>query len=166
MHRSEVDEDVDMIPLHHGFREFLPVDSVLLSEREMDSDFAFVEIDIGKRMRPVDCRVESEPELPNHYFPLGFGDERIYLLEHGRKIGRREYSSFLDFYEKWRAVNNFEGVTRIRLYERLSGNGFEVNGLGEYFPDRKRSSFMLACSVVPRIASCPFHRTEGKHMSL
>lgn len=47
IHTLNRDENIDMKPLDFGFWELLSVESVLLSEGEMNSHLSFVEVYVG-----------------------------------------------------------------------------------------------------------------------
>lgn len=164
--RSEVDKDVDMVALDGSFRELLSVDSVLLPEGEMYSYFTFIEVDIGERILAGHSGIESESEFSDHDLALGFHDERVYLLEHRRKISRREDSPFFDSDEERGVVNHLEGIPGIGFYERFSVESFEVYGFGEEFPDGEGSTLVFRFSIVSGIPASSLHRPEVENVPL
>jgi hypothetical protein len=58
---------------------------MFFSEREVNSCFSFIEINISKWGLSCDCWIKSESEFPHHHFTLKFHDPVIKFLE-----GRRE----------------------------------------------------------------------------
>ena len=166
MYCSDVEKYIDMVALNRSFRELLPVDSVLLPEGEVHSDFAFIEVDIGEWVLTIDCGIETESKFPNHHFPFCFHYEVIDFLEHRREIGGWENSPFLDTNQERSIVNNFKSITWIGFYECFTGDGFEIDSFGKEFSDRKSSTLMFALSIISRIPTSSFHGTESEHMSL
>lgn len=92
---------VYMKPLNGGFWEFFPIDSMLLAEREVDSDFSFMEIDIGEGSGGGYGWIESESQLTNHDFSLIRYDPIVELLEWRREIRRGKYPPMLNTEFEW-----------------------------------------------------------------
>lgn len=84
-----------MKSLNHRFREFFSVDTVLLTEGEMDSSLAFVEVDIREGGSRRDRRVEAKSELAHHHFSLVLHDPVIQLRKRSREVWIRQYSPIL-----------------------------------------------------------------------
>ena len=75
-----------MESLDHGLWEFFAVDTVFLPEREMDSNLAFVEVDIREGSSCRDSPVESHTELAYHHFSLVLHDPVVQLRKRGREV--------------------------------------------------------------------------------
>lgn len=155
-----------MIALEHRLREFLSVDPMFLAERQVDSDLAFVEIDIRERARGRDGGVESESEFSDHDLSFGFLDERIYLLEQGREVGggKDPSSSYLD--QERFCMDHFETVPRICFDERFPGDRFQIDRFREYLAYRESTALVLRVRIISRIPTSSLHRTIGEHVSL
>ena len=93
-----------MESLNHGLREFFAIDTVFLAEREMDSDLAFVEVDIREGSGGRDRPIETHTELAYHHFSLVLDYPVIQLRKRSREVWVREYSPILDHELEWSTV--------------------------------------------------------------
>jgi hypothetical protein len=75
-----------MESLNLGFWEFFPVYSVFFAEREMNSDFPFMEIDICQGSGGRDRGIESESELTHHDLTLILHDQIIESRKERREV--------------------------------------------------------------------------------
>ena len=66
-----------MKSLYLSFWEFFSIDTVFFAQREMDSDFAFVKVDIREGSSTRDSGVESHTEFSYHHFSLILDDPVI-----------------------------------------------------------------------------------------
>jgi hypothetical protein len=93
---------------------------MLLSEREVDSDFSLMEVDIREGSSSRDSRIQSESELTYHDFSLELYDPVIELRECRREVRRGKYSSlFYHQFERGRMIHR-EILIRIGFHETLS----------------------------------------------
>jgi hypothetical protein len=90
-----------MKSLNHGFREFFAIDPMFFPEREMDSDLAFIEVDIREGSARSDRSIESHSEFSYHHFSLILYDPIIQLRKRSREVITREYSPILYNELKW-----------------------------------------------------------------
>ena len=162
----QIQKDIDMVTLNHGFWELLPEDSMLFPEGEMNSDFTFIEVDIRERMFSVHCRIQSKSEFTNHDFSFCFKNKIINFLKHRWKMIRGENSSFFDLYQKRNTMNYFKSISWVGLYESFSRDRFKIEGLGKYLTDREGSAFVLTHSVVSCVSASSFYFSNGKNMTL
>ena len=85
-----------MKPLHFRFRKFFSIDSVFFTEREVDSDFSLIEVDIREGSSGRDSSIESHTEFTDHHFSLELHYVVIEFLEFGREVVTRKHSAMLD----------------------------------------------------------------------
>ena len=85
-----------MESLDHGFWEFFTIDTMFLAEREMDSDLAFIEVDIREGSGGRDRSIEPHTELAYHHFSFVLYDPVVQLRKRSREVGTRENSPILD----------------------------------------------------------------------
>ncbi len=131
----------------------------------MNSDFTFIEIDIGEWILAIDGSIEAESELSHHNLTFRFHYEAIDLLKSGWKVGRGKYSSFLDSNQEWGIMNDFKSISWVRFDECLSRYALKIDRLSKYLPDWESSSLVFTVSIVSGISPCSLHFSERKYVS-
>lgn len=153
IHTLEGDENIDMVALDFGFWELLAVESVLLSDGEVDSDFALVEVDVREGSCGGWSGVESKPELAHEHFAVLAGaDHLVELLKLCREVIRWENPPVFHYYLERLADADGEIVPWIGIDEADSIYVPQIEGFGQHFSDRERSSFMLGLGIVAGIS--------------
>ncbi len=85
-----------MESLDHSFWEFFAIYTMFLPEGEMDSDLAFIEVDIREGSSCSDRSIETHTELSYHDLSLVLHDPVIQLGKRSREVLTREYSPIFD----------------------------------------------------------------------
>ncbi len=93
---------------------------MFFAEREVDSDFSLIEVDIREGSGGGDSRIESHTELAHHYLSLELHDIVIEFLEFGREVVAQKHSSTLDHELEGGTVLDREILTREWLDQTLT----------------------------------------------
>ena len=93
-----------MKPLYFRFWKFFSIDPMFLAEREMDSYFSLIEVDIREGSVCRESRIDAHTELAHHDFSFELHHIVIEFLESGREVGRGKYPSSLDHELEWSTV--------------------------------------------------------------
>ncbi len=116
-----------MKSLNFRFREFFSVDPMFFPEREMDSDLAFVEVDIREGSSGRDSPIEPHTEFSYHHDSFVLDDPVVQLRKRSREVLTREYLSVLDDDLKWRTMIHREILSRICFDQTFSVERAEIN---------------------------------------
>ena len=95
-HIGEGNKDINMKSLDFCFWELFTIDAVFFAEREMNSEFSFMKVDISEWSISGDSGVQPESELTNPYFSLVLYHIIIEFLEFWWEIRRGKDASMLD----------------------------------------------------------------------
>ncbi len=155
-----------MKSLNHGFREFFAVDSMFFSEREMNSDLAFIEVDIREGSSGCDRSIESHSELSYHYFSFILDNPVIELRKRSREVITREHSPILYNELKWGTMIYRKVLSWIGFYETSAIQRIEFDRFSKYLTNRKCTSFVDCLSIVSGVTANLLKSSKSKNITV